>query len=72
MEKYLKKEYICVCVHVYFSRVQQFVTLWTVAHQAPLSMRFSRQDTGVRCHALLQYLRLYTHTCVCVCVYVYY
>ena len=24
--------------------VQLFVTLWTVAHQAPLSMRFPRQD----------------------------
>ena len=30
-----------------------FVTLWTVAHQAPLSMRFSRY-TGVDCSALLQ------------------
>ena len=27
-----------------FSRVQLFVTLWTVAHQAPLSMGFSRQE----------------------------
>ena len=27
----------------YFSRVQLFVTLWTVAHRAPLSMGFSRQ-----------------------------
>ena len=26
-----------------FSRVQLFATLWTEAHQAPLSMRFSRQ-----------------------------
>ena len=26
---------------------------WTVAHQAPVSMGFSRQDTGVGCHALL-------------------
>ena len=25
------------------SRVQLFVTLWTVAYQAPLSMGFSRQ-----------------------------
>ena len=24
--------------------VQLFVTLWTVAHQAPLSMRFLRQE----------------------------
>ena len=26
------------------SRVQLFVTLWTVGHQAPLSMEFSRQE----------------------------
>ena len=28
----------------HFSRVQLFVILWTVAHQAPLSMGFSRQE----------------------------
>ena len=28
----------------HFSRVQLCVTLWTVAHQAPLSMGFSRQE----------------------------
>ena len=27
-----------------FSRVQLFVTLWTVAHQTPLSKGFSRQE----------------------------
>ena len=27
-----------------FSRVQLFATLWTVAHQVPLSMGFSRQE----------------------------
>ena len=27
-----------------FSHVQLFVTLWTVARQAPLSMEFSRQE----------------------------
>ena len=26
------------------SRVQLFVTLWTIAHQAPMSMGFSRQE----------------------------
>ena len=31
-----------VCCH--FSCVQLFVTLWTVAHQAPLFMGFSRQE----------------------------
>ena len=28
--------------------------LWTIACQAPLSMEFSRQDTGVGCHCVLQ------------------
>ena len=32
------------CVLSRFSRVQLFVTLWTVARQAPLSMGFSRQE----------------------------
>ena len=30
------------------------VILWTVAHQAPLTMGFSRENTGVAFHALLQ------------------
>ena len=29
-----------------FSCVQLFATLWTVALQAPLSMEFSRKNTG--------------------------
>ena len=35
----------------HFSHVQLFVTLWTVAHQAPLSMGFSRQESwsGLLC-----------------------
>ena len=28
----------------HFSRVRLFATPWTIAHQAPLSMRFSRQE----------------------------
>ena len=36
------------------SRVRLFVTPWTAVHQAPLSMGFSRQYTGVDCHFLLQ------------------
>ena len=36
------------------SRVQLFATPWTVAHQTPPSMGFSRQDTGeVGCYFLL-------------------
>ena len=34
--------YSCVLSH--FSCVQLFVTPWTVAYQAPLSMGFSRQE----------------------------
>ena len=35
---------ISVCMLSCFSHVQLFVTLWTVAHQAPLSIVFSRQE----------------------------
>ena len=40
---------MCVCLCVYaqvLSHVQIFLTLWTVASQAPLSMEFSRQEYG--------------------------
>ena len=33
-----------MCVLSCFSRVQLYVTLWTTAHQAPLSKEFSRQE----------------------------
>ena len=38
----------------HFSRVQLFETLWTVAQQTPLSMRFSRQEywSGLPCSPL--------------------
>ena len=41
---------VCVLLSC-FSRVQLFATLWTVAHQAPLSMGFSRQEywSGLPC-----------------------
>ena len=32
------------CVYCRFSQVQLFATPWTAALQAPLSMRFSKQD----------------------------
>jgi len=36
---------VCVCAHVcVLSHVQLFVTPWTVARQAPLSMECSRQE----------------------------
>ena len=33
-----------MCVLSHFSHVQLFVTPWTVAHQAPLSVELSRQE----------------------------
>ena len=41
---------VCVCARAHeralscFSSVQLFMTLWTAAHQTPLSMGFSRQE----------------------------
>ena len=36
---------VCVCVHMHACSVMSdFVTLWTVACQAPLPMEFSRQE----------------------------
>ena len=42
---------MCECVLSRFSHIQLFATLWTVAHQAPLSMGFSRQEywSGLPC-----------------------
>ena len=45
--------YIHVCMVSHFNHVWLFVMLWTVAHQAPLSMGFPGKNTGVGCHALL-------------------
>ena len=36
--------YLCVCACELLSRVWLFATPWTVAHQVPLSMTFSRQE----------------------------
>ena len=36
--------YVCMYMLSHFSHVQLFVTLWTVAPQAPLSMGSSRQE----------------------------
>ena len=35
---------VCACALCGFSRIQLFVTLWTVGHQVSPSMRFSRQE----------------------------
>ena len=42
---------VCVCLLSRCSRVRLVVTPWTVAHQAPLSMGFSRQEywSGLPC-----------------------
>ena len=39
-----QSKHVCVCMLSCFSHVQLSVTLWTVAHHAPLSMGFSRQE----------------------------
>ena len=36
--------YVCACMLNCFTRVWLFATLWTVAHQAPLSLGFPRQE----------------------------
>ena len=42
-----------------FSRVRLCATPWTAAHQAPLSLGFSRQEpNGVGCHFLLQCIKV--------------
>ena len=46
------------------SHVGLSATPWTVAHKAPLSMGFSRQNTGVGCHFLLQGIFL-NHRLIC-------
>ena len=51
--------YVCVCVCVcaracVLSRVLLFVTPRTIAHQAPLSMKFSGKIAGAGCHFLVQ------------------
>ena len=41
---FLSDQAVCVCVLSCFSHVWLFVIPWTVAHQAPLSLGFSRQE----------------------------
>ena len=43
--------FILHCLVIKLSHVQLFVTLWTVAHHTPLSMKFSRQEfwSGLSC-----------------------
>ena len=41
-----------------FSRVRLCATPWMAAHQAPPSLGFSRKNTGVGCHFLLQCMKV--------------
>ena len=41
---FLSQPFFFACMLSWFSWVQLFVILWTVTHQAPLSMGFSRQE----------------------------
>ena len=38
-------KHACVCAWSHFSDDQLFAYLWTIAHQAPLSMGFSGQES---------------------------
>ena len=42
---------VCVCILCRFNHVQLFVTLWTIAHKAPQSLGFARQEywSGLPC-----------------------
>ena len=42
----------------HFSHIWLCATPYTAAHQAPLSLGFSRQETGVGCHFLLQCMKV--------------
>ena len=42
------------CMQSCFSCVRLFVTLWTIVHQAPLSLGSPGKNTRVGCHAHLQ------------------
>ena len=46
--------FINTCMLSCFSHVLLFVTPWTVAHQASLSMGSPGKNTGVGCHTLFQ------------------
>ena len=45
---------LCACLLSCFSCVWLFVTLWTIAHHSPLSLKLSRQEYWSDCQALLQ------------------
>ncbi|CAN0537692.1 unnamed protein product [Rangifer tarandus platyrhynchus] len=52
------QELLLLLLLSHFSRVRLCATPQTAAHQAPLFLGFSRQDTGVGCHFLLQCMKV--------------
>jgi hypothetical protein len=63
----------CARVLSHFSHVRLFATLWTIAHQAPLSMGFSRQEywSGLTFPSpvLLNNMSLFTHITFCLFIH---
>ena len=54
------KKVLCLCTLGHFGLVQLFMTLWTLACQASLSVGFSRQEywivlSSTGCHTLLEH-----------------
>ena len=49
----------CVYVVLFTCFAVNFLTPWTVAHQAPLSMGFPRKNIGVGCHFPLRGVCVY-------------
>ena len=58
LEENISKTFSDMLLPSHFSRVQLCATPWMAAHQAPPSLGFSRQDTGVGCHFLLQCMKV--------------
>ena len=56
-----------ICMLSCFSHVQLFAILWTVDHQAPLLMGFSRQEhwSGLPCSSFRGSSRPRDRTCIC-------
>ena len=54
----LSKLHVLLLLLSRFSHVQLCVTPQMAAHQAPLSLGFSRQEHGVGCHFLLQCMKV--------------
>ena len=46
--------FILLGIYLGMEPLDHFVTPWTAAHQAPLSLGFPGKNTGMGCHFLLQ------------------